>query len=151
MLQLKKISKKYVAGTSEVNALSDVSLAFRNSEFVSILGPSGCGKTTLLNIIGGLDRGLDYTEFEKALSVLEIDNLVCLPETGHNIADNLAKIGAKANVYKAKDLPDAVDFCFEHTEKGKSCIMSPAAASYNYYRDFEEKGNHFKQLVKNKT
>ena len=102
-------------------------------------------------IIGGLDRGLDYTEFEKALSVLEIDNLVCLPETGHNIADNLAKIGCKAKVFKAADLPDAVDFCIANTEKGKACIMSPAAASYNYYRDFEEKGNHYKQLVKDKT
>ena len=102
-------------------------------------------------IIGGLDRGLDYSDFEKALSVLDIDNLVCLPETGHNIADNIAKIGTDICMYKAKDLPEAVDFCFEHTEKGKSCIMSPAAASYNYYRDFEEKGNHFKQLVKNKT
>ena len=102
-------------------------------------------------IIGGLDRGLDYTEFERALSVLGIDNLVCLPETGHNIADNIAKIGTSICMYKAKDLPDAVDFCIAHTEKGKSCIMSPAAASYNYYRDFEEKGNHFKQLVKDKT
>ena len=102
-------------------------------------------------IIGGLDRGLDYTEFEKALSVLEIDNLVCLPETGHNIADNIEKIGTDICMYKAKDLPDAVDFCVTNTKKGKACIMSPAAASYNYYRDFEEKGNHFKQLVKDKT
>lgn len=101
-------------------------------------------------IIGGLDRGLDYSEFEKALSVLDIDNLVCLPETGHNIADNIAKIGSKARVFKVADLPEAVDKCIEYTEKGKSCIMSPAAASYNIYRDFEEKGNHFKQLVKDK-
>ncbi len=102
-------------------------------------------------IIGGLDRGLDYTEFEKALSVLTIDNLVCLPETGHNIADNIAKIGTALCMYKAKDLPDAVDFCVAHTAKGKACIMSPAAASYNHYRDFEEKGNHFKHLVKEKN
>jgi len=102
-------------------------------------------------IIGGLDRGLDYSDFEKALSVLEIDNLVCLPETGHNIADNLAKIGCRAKVFKTQDLPEAVDRCVEYTEKGKACIMSPAAASYNIYRDFEEKGNHFKQLVKEKN
>lgn len=102
-------------------------------------------------IIGGLDRGLDYSDFEKALSVLDIDNLVCLPETGHNIADNIAKIGSKAKVFKVADLPEAVDKCIEFTEKGKACIMSPAAASYNIYRDFEEKGNHFKQLVKNKA
>ncbi len=102
-------------------------------------------------IIGGLDRGLDYSDFEKALSVLNIDNLVCLPETGHNIADHITEIGTDISIYKAKDLPDAVDFCVANTKKGKSCIMSPAAASYNYYRDFEEKGNHFKQLVKEKT
>ena len=56
MLQIKKILKQFKTGDLVQNALSDVSLNFRNNEFVSILGPSGSGKTTLLNIIGGLDR-----------------------------------------------------------------------------------------------
>ena len=56
MLKLENISKIYKSGDNTVVALDDVSISFRNSEFVSILGPSGCGKTTLLNIIGGLDR-----------------------------------------------------------------------------------------------
>lgn len=56
MLQIKKISKQYKTGDLIQNALVDVSLNFRDNEFVSILGPSGSGKTTLLNIIGGLDR-----------------------------------------------------------------------------------------------
>lgn len=56
MLILKNIIKDYVAGDTTVRALNDVSINFRESEFVSILGPSGCGKTTMLNIIGGLDR-----------------------------------------------------------------------------------------------
>ncbi len=56
MLQLKKITKNYTSGDSEVHALKGVDIAFRKNEFVSILGQSGCGKTTLLNIIGGLDR-----------------------------------------------------------------------------------------------
>ena len=56
MLQIKNISKQYKTGDLIQNALSDVSLNFRDNEFVSILGPSGSGKTTLLNIIGGLDR-----------------------------------------------------------------------------------------------
>ena len=59
------------------------------------------------------------------------------------------KIGTKINIFKVKDMEEAVEKCFEFTQEGKACIMSPAAASYNYYRDFEEKGNHFKQLVKN--
>ena len=56
MLELKNITKIYYTGDTKVTALDDVSIAFRDSEFVSVLGPSGCGKTTLLNIIGGLDR-----------------------------------------------------------------------------------------------
>ena len=56
MLQIKNISKQYKTGDLIQNALNDVSLNFRDNEFVSILGPSGSGKTTLLNIIGGLDR-----------------------------------------------------------------------------------------------
>lgn len=56
MLVLKKVSKTYGTGGAEVKALKEVSLNFRESEFVSILGASGCGKTTLLNIIGGLDK-----------------------------------------------------------------------------------------------
>lgn len=56
MLVLKDIKKDYVVAGSPVPALRGVDIAFRESEFTSILGPSGCGKTTLLNIIGGLDR-----------------------------------------------------------------------------------------------
>ena len=56
MLVLKNIVKDYNAGDSSVRALNDISVNFRESEFVAILGPSGCGKTTMLNIIGGLDQ-----------------------------------------------------------------------------------------------
>ena len=56
MLQVKNIYKEYKTGNLVQKALDDVSLNFRDNEFVAILGPSGSGKTTLLNIIGGLDR-----------------------------------------------------------------------------------------------
>ncbi len=56
MLQLKNVVKTYKTGDLTQDALKGVSIAFRESEFVSILGQSGSGKTTMLNIIGGLDR-----------------------------------------------------------------------------------------------
>ena len=56
MLEIKNIVKDYVTSSETVHALKGVSIAFRESELVSILGQSGCGKTTLLNIIGGLDQ-----------------------------------------------------------------------------------------------
>lgn len=56
MLKLEKITKIYEMQEYKQIALEEVSLNFRENEFVSILGPSGSGKTTLLNIIGGLDK-----------------------------------------------------------------------------------------------
>lgn len=56
MLEIKGITKRYKTGDLVQTALDDVSLSFRDNEFVAILGPSGSGKTTLLNVVGGLDR-----------------------------------------------------------------------------------------------
>lgn len=56
MLEVKHISKRYKTGDFIQQALDDVSISFRDCEFVAILGQSGSGKTTLLNVIGGLDR-----------------------------------------------------------------------------------------------
>ena len=56
VLQLVDVTKTYVTGQLKQTALKGINLAFRDSEFVSILGHSGSGKTTMLNIIGGLDQ-----------------------------------------------------------------------------------------------
>jgi ABC-type lipoprotein export system ATPase subunit/ABC-type antimicrobial peptide transport system permease subunit len=56
VLQLEAIRKSYTTADFTQVALDDVSIAFRDNEFVAILGPSGSGKTTLLNLVGGLDH-----------------------------------------------------------------------------------------------
>lgn len=56
MIELIGVSKIYRVGGYEIKALDNVSISFREKEFVCVHGPSGCGKTTLLNIVGGLDR-----------------------------------------------------------------------------------------------
>mgnify|MGYP001864209948 FL=1 len=56
MLQLLNICKSYTTASFTQTALDNVSVAFRDNEFVAVLGPSGSGKTTMLNIIGGLDH-----------------------------------------------------------------------------------------------
>ncbi|MBQ6930675.1 MAG: UDP-N-acetylmuramoyl-L-alanine--D-glutamate ligase [Clostridia bacterium] len=98
-------------------------------------------------IIGGMDRGLDYSEFIDGLMAAPIDNLICMPETGYTIADSLIQKGCTLNVIKCETLEQAVAKSFELTQSGKACLLSPAAASYNRYKNFEEKGNAFKRLV----
>ena len=75
-------------------------------------------------------------------------NLIGTPDTGIEICKALIESGCPKNIVLAQDLEEAVDAAFRLTEKGKSCLMSPAASSYNVYKDFEHKGNHFKQLVR---
>ena len=99
------------------------------------------------HIFGGLDRGIDYTDFIAFLKSNSVNNLIGLPETGHTIIAELKKQGCTKNMICAKDMADAVKSADECTEKGKSCLFSPAAASYNYYKNFEEKGKHYKSLI----
>lgn len=58
MIRLENVNKSYKIKNKKYDVLKDVSITFKNKEFISILGPSGSGKTSLLNIIGGLDK--DY-------------------------------------------------------------------------------------------
>ena len=71
MIELKDITKIYMTGDQEQKALDDISIAFRDAEFVSILGASGSGKTTLLNIIGGLDHATSGTLYINGISTAQ--------------------------------------------------------------------------------
>jgi UDP-N-acetylmuramoylalanine-D-glutamate ligase len=50
--------------------------------------------------------------------------------------------------FRAENLEEAVKFAYENTKRDGVCILSPAASSYNEYKNFEEKGRHYKELVK---
>jgi len=63
LLELKKVSRIFDAGETEVTALDEIDLIITKGEFIVILGPSGSGKTTLLNQIGGIDRPTTGTIF----------------------------------------------------------------------------------------
>lgn len=94
-------------------------------------------------IIGGMDRGLDYKEFIKYLNDSNVRNIICMPKTGHDIAKQLKK----ERTYIVETLEEAVNTAKKVTEKGKICLLSPAAASYGFFKNFEEKGNLYKKLV----
>lgn len=99
-------------------------------------------------IFGGMDRGIDYSGFDAYLEKCGVRNLIGMPETGEKICNALLERGCTKNIIIAPTMDDAVDAAFRFTQPGKVCLFSPAASSYNMYKDFEEKGNHFKRLVR---
>ena len=97
-------------------------------------------------IFGGMDRDIDYTKLVEYLNNSNIKHLICMPSTGHKLIPLLDK----EKVIKVETLEEAVDKAYEVTEKEKICLLSPAAASYEYFKNFEEKGKKYKELVREK-
>lgn len=96
-------------------------------------------------IFGGLDRGVNLTSLEEYLNQGVVKNLICMPETGYIIADTITN--KDINIFKVETMEEAVDIAFNNTKN--ICLLAPAAASYNRYKNFEEKGNHYQELIKN--
>lgn len=99
-------------------------------------------------IFGGMDRGIDYTDFARDLENSSLEALIGTKTTGHKIIDMMQKNGTAKKLFKAENVEDAVKTAFENTEKGGICILSPAAPSYNEYKNFEEKGRFYKDCIK---
>jgi len=94
-------------------------------------------------ITGGKDRGIDYDILINYLNNSNVSNVICMPDTGYRIADKINK-----NIYKTETLEEAVEIAKKVTKKGYICLLSPSAASYNQFKNYEEKGNYFQKYVK---
>ncbi len=96
-------------------------------------------------IFGGLDRGISYEGFADKLIYSGINNFICMPKTGYDIGKDLPK----EKTYFAEDLKTAVEIAKKVTAKGKICILSPAAASYEYFKNYAEKGDKYREYIFN--
>lgn len=111
-------------------------------------GINGIGNVDTL-IFGGMDRNIDYNEFIEFLSNCNVSNLIGIPDTGHKIC-NILKDKCNKNIFLVDTIDEAVDLADKYTKKGSVCLLSPAAASYNHFKNFEEKGNYYKTVIYNK-
>lgn len=94
-------------------------------------------------ILGGMDRGIPYDILGDFLNTGAVRNVILLPDSGERIGALITS--PEVNVVHARDMEQAVREaakCAKHR-----VILSPAAASYGFYKNFEERGRHFKQLV----
>ncbi len=96
-------------------------------------------------IFGGMDRGIDYNDLIDFFNKSKIKNFICMPDTGYKIGKEIKS----KNVYMVETLEDAVKKAKEVTKN--ICVMSPAASSYNAFKNFEEKGRIYKELINDKN
>ncbi len=99
-------------------------------------------------LLGGMDRGVDYTLLADFLVDADVQNIVLMPDTSKRLFKLFEERNIKKNIVFAKDLKEAVEISKKITKKGEICLLSPAAASYGFFRDFEERGEYFVKYVK---
>lgn len=97
-------------------------------------------------LVGGNDRGIDLSKLIEYLKKADIENVICMSTTGEIIYNELLNNNKK--VYKVETLEEAVKIAKKVTAKNKICLLSPAASSYNQFKNFEERGNKFKEYIK---
>lgn len=100
-------------------------------------------------LIGGMDRGIDYQPLVDFLGDFDV-RVICMEASGKRVYDMIQAGGSfrdKERVHYAEHLAEAVELAAEITPEGMSCVMSPAAASYGIFKNFEERGDAFKALV----
>ena len=108
-------------------------------------------KDTDTVLIGGMDRGIDYRELIEYLSECPVPHIILMEATGKRIYQEIHKyypeFKNRARLILAEHLEDGVKRARQITRPGTSCVLSPAAASYGIFRNFEERGETFSRLV----
>jgi UDP-N-acetylmuramoyl-L-alanine---L-glutamate ligase len=99
-------------------------------------------------IVGGYDRGLDYGKLADAFSSGAAKNVICLGDSGRRIyVETVAALSPRSDVAcsvrKASSMAEAVSLAKQITPAGGVVLLSPAAPSYGYYRDYIERARDF--------
>ncbi|MBQ7875684.1 MAG: UDP-N-acetylmuramoyl-L-alanine--D-glutamate ligase [Clostridia bacterium] len=98
-------------------------------------------------LVGGMDRGIDYTLLEDFLLTYDIPNVIFMYDTGKRIMEELSGKEHLFTAHFAANLQEAVAVAKNVTPKGSICLLSPAAASYGFFKNFEDRGEQFKNFA----
>jgi UDP-N-acetylmuramoylalanine--D-glutamate ligase len=102
-------------------------------------------RTKTLLIAGGYDKNSEYDEWIQAFDN-KVTYLVLLGQTRYKIEEAAKRLGIE-NIILVESLEEAVTFCAEHANEGESVLLSPCCASWGMFKDYEERGQMFKEFV----
>jgi UDP-N-acetylmuramoylalanine--D-glutamate ligase len=100
-------------------------------------------------VLGGFDRGIDYQLLIDYLLSHKPINLLMIGKVGERLSNYLQKANYKGLIISVPRFDAIISLALQYTASGNICLLSPAAASYDSFKNFEERGNLFKSLIVN--
>jgi UDP-N-acetylmuramoylalanine--D-glutamate ligase len=133
----------------EINGVRYFNDSIASSPTRTISGLNSFQEPIIL-IAGGYDKNLSFTELAEVI-LNKVKSLILIGDTAHKIQ----QVVEEAMERKEKDIPiirssnlkDAVDAATDQAHAGDVVLLSPACASFDMFKDFEERGQRFKELV----
>lgn len=98
-------------------------------------------------LLGGFDRGIDYEPLVTYLKENPLPYILITGQAGQTIKDKLQTAEYKGNILEYTDMESAFVMMKQYAKSGDVCLLSPAAASYDRYKNFEERGRIFKEFA----
>jgi UDP-N-acetylmuramoylalanine--D-glutamate ligase len=97
-------------------------------------------------IAGGLDKGNDYASLEPLVAA-KVRAIICLGKDNRKIKEVFS--GLVENIVEVRSADDAVKAAYSFAHRGEAVLLSPACASFDLFENFEDRGNQFKEAIKN--
>ncbi len=97
-------------------------------------------------IAGGLDKGNDYSQLDELVGQ-KVKALICLGVDNHKLVDYFGS--TLSSLYETQRVEEAVAQGLAWAQPGDVVLLSPACASFDLFRNYEDRGNQFKDAVKN--
>ena len=99
-------------------------------------------------LVGGMDRGIEYDEVEDYLHARKDVQVIFMYATGKRIFSEMEQKGLlRPGLHQVENLEEAVKLAKKLTRPHHACVLSPAASSYDHFKNFEHRGDVFRKLA----
>lgn len=132
---------EYVATVRGIRFINDSKATNVNSCWYALQSM----KTPVVLILGGTDKGNDYTEIESLVDE-KVHTLIFLGTDNSKLHAFFDKMDKK--IIEVSSMKDAVKAAYENATKGETALLSPCCASFDLFKNYEDRGDQFKQCVR---
>ena len=130
---------EFITRINEIEFYNDSKATNNKSTIVAL----SSFQTPVNLILGGLDRGQSFDELKTHLT--HVKHIICYGQTREKIREFCEK--NNINVTAVDDLEEATKLAYNLSEEGDTVLLSPACASWDQFKSFEERGNKFKEII----